>query len=214
MSANLVSIKNSKGDFITLMTDPQNLHKCRNTNNTSEFEYNCMAYAFNTYNWIIPIIVDCFFEDSYDNMCEYDEDGNMIEEPEIFYSEDEIYHAKEELYKQILDLGGDDEDFEDIYYDCHLSNEIAIKIVINNLLNTFKGLRQIESLSEVKDDEYGIIYAAGRSDFHFCKYDPITKSFFHKQGHCDVDEVESYEDAFDERYDSEKIFFAMKGTIE
>lgn len=210
----LASIKNSNGEFFSRISDPLNIRRQRNSNNTPEYLYNCMAYAFNSYCWMVPLACQFFFDDVYESESEYDDEGNIISEPEDYYTKKEITEYTNELWNRIVACGGNERDFEDIFCDADFTGKIGYKLVINNLLNTFKGLRQINSLSDLKEDEYGIIYAAGYGDFHFCKYDPVNDIFSHKMGHLPIEIIGDYEEAFSYRYDGERVFFAMKGNAE
>lgn len=61
------------------------------------------------------------------------------------------------------------EKYEDYIEFCITLDEKK-KLYVKHLLNDFKGsLRRIESLDEIKEDEYGIAFKAGMNDFHFVK---------------------------------------------
>lgn len=103
--------------------------------------YNCMAYAFGAYEWLLPL--DTWDEDA----------GDILEELGIEYSE--------ELCNRIWDA------LECNAFD----DNILMKLAIERMLAMFPDLRRIKSFNELEDDEYGIVYAAGGRDFHFGRYE-------------------------------------------
>ena len=64
------------------------------------------------------------------------------------------------------------------------------------------------SIDELKDDEYGIVYAAGGGDFHFGRYEDGV--WTHKRGKSRIEEVDCEDDVFGKRYNSKRFYFAMK----
>ena len=86
-----------------------------------------------------------------------------------------------------------------------------------NILEGFKGLaRRIDSLDELQDGEYGVLLKTGQDDFHFVKYFPKSKTFFHKPGGTRIRRMSRAEALGDKWYGScntycsKTIFFAMK----
>ena len=76
------------------------------------------------------------------------------------------------------------------------------------MLKTFPDLRRIKNFNELKDDEYGIVYATGGDDFHFGKCEDGIYS--HKIGHLWAEKAETEDDIFGYRYNSKRFRFAMK----
>lgn len=149
--------------------------------------YNCMSYAFGAYEWLLPI-------DSG-----YDEAGEIVEEL-IGYG----------------CLNGDTHDFSDAFYEriyealrYGLYNyDILMKLAIERMLRSFPDLRRIKDFSELQDDEYGIVYAAGNGDFHFGRYEDGVWS--HKMGSYPIEAVNNEDEVFGIRYNSKRFRFAMK----
>ena len=86
-----------------------------------------------------------------------------------------------------------------------------------NILEGFKGLaRRIDSLDELQDGEYGVLLKTGQDDFHFVKYFPKSKTFFHKPGGTRIRRMSRAEALGDKWYGtcntycSKTIFFAVK----
>ena len=69
-------------------------------------------------------------------------------------------------------------------------------------------LRRIKSFDELKDDEYGIVYAAGGDDFHFGRYEDGV--WTHKRAKSRIEEVDCEDDVFGKRYNSKRFYFVMK----
>ena len=142
---------------------------------------NCMSYVFGAYEWMIPL--DTEFEDATD----------ILEELGIDYDEDLCAAIGNAL--------------DDLIFEYPL----LIKLAIERMLKTFPDLRRIKNFNELKDDEYGIVYAAGGGDFHFGKYENGVYS--HKMGDLSAEEVETEDDIFGYRYDSKRFRFAMKKGV-
>ena len=113
------------------------------------------------------------------------------------------------------EFGSDDEEISksiaDASYAAIYDNPYMMQLVVKRLLSLFDGLRLIKDFSEVKEDEYGIVYATNSLDFHFGRYDNGILS--HKTGSeppCVVDDIEKIFETDEELYDSERYFFAMK----
>lgn len=148
--------------------------------NESSWNYNCMGYAFHSYGWLLP------FDGSYDTTDEVITELGINEK----LNEEEKRELTNELY-------------HDIY-----NNSILIQLAIKRMLNFFSELRLINSFNELKDDEYGIVYACCSEDFHFGVYE--NGSYSHKMGGEPIRIVDNEDDIFYNRYDSERIYFAMK----
>lgn len=72
----------------------------------------------------------------------------------------------------------------------------------------FKDVRRIRSLDEVNSDEYGIVMAFAEDDFHFVKVEEDRIS--HKMGMCEIDEIDTIDEGFGNRYISKRFYFAKK----
>lgn len=140
--------------------------------------YNCMSYAFGAYEWLLPL--DTWSEDA----------GDILEELDIEYTED--------LCNRIWDA---------LAFNIYEDN-ILMKLAIERMLSMFPDLRRIKSFDELKDDEYGIVYAAGGGDFHFGRYEDGV--WTHKRGRSRIEEVDCEDDVFGKRYNSKRFYFAMK----
>ena len=109
---------------------------------------------------------------------------------------------------------------EDLFdYGCgnYESNEKA-ELLTEKMLRDFKGkLRRIKALDEVKEGEHGILFKCGDDDFHFIKYFPESKRFYHKRGSSRIKRISKDEALADTwcssyrrgKYDSKTIMFAM-----
>ena len=122
--------------------------------------YNCMAYAFGAYEWLLPL--DTWSEDVDD----------ILEELDIEYTEDLWDRIQDALAAHIYE------------------NDILMKLAIKRMLAMFPDLRRIKSFDELKDDEYGIVYAAGGDDFHFGRYEDGV--WTHKRAKSRIEEVLVY----------------------
>lgn len=151
---------------------------------TSSFnDCNCMSYVFGAYEWMIPFDIDIGIEDTTD----------ILEELGIDYDEDLCAAIDNAL-------------------DClTFEHPLLIKLAIERMLKAFPDLRRIKNFNELKDDEYGIVYAAGGGDFHFGKYE--NGIYSHKMGNLSVKEVKTEDDIFGHRYDSKRFRFAMKKGV-
>lgn len=94
------------------------------------------------------------------------------------------------------------------YYEDDLSREFMVRYLLYN----FPFIRKVNDFTELKKDEYGVVYRTGCEDFHFIRYDNGVYSS--KRGE-DITEFYDEEEGFDENweemyYDSESIYFAVK----
>lgn len=98
-----------------------------------------------------------------------------------------------------------------------MSDDMVAEETTEMMLKHFNGkLRRIETLDDIREDEYGVLYKVGSSDFHFIKYFPESKRFFHKPGSWSIRRISKDEAMADVwhgsavTYRSKTIFFAMK----
>lgn len=155
----------------------------RNTHNNDEedvWSYNCMGYAFRSYGWLLP------FDGDYDIIDDILEELNM-KNAEL--TDDEKEDLIQDLYNNIYD------------------NSFLIQLAITRMLKFFPELRPIDSFEELKENEYGIVYATCSEDFHFGVYEDGVYS--HKMGGLPIQTVENEDEIFYGRYDSKRYYFAM-----
>lgn len=102
-----------------------------------------------------------------------------------------------------------DDEIEQLeWYDTPLARDFMVKYLLYN----FDFIRKVENFSELKPNEYGVVYRTGCEDFHFARYD--NGIYSGKRGK-DITSSPNEEDCFDENweemyYDSESIYFAVK----
>lgn len=144
--------------------------------------YNCMAYAFGAYEWLLPL--DTWSEGAEDV-------DDILEELGIEYTEDLWDRIRDALVAHI--------------YGDNILMELAIK---RKLVMSPSRLRRIKSFDELKDDEYGIVYAAGGDGFHFGRYEDGV--WTHKRAKSRIEEVGCEDDVFGKEYNSKRFYFAMK----
>jgi len=99
----------------------------------------------------------------------------------------------------------DEEDFDEL----GACNDI--NCVIQNMLDDFPNMRQIQSENEAKPHENIVLFRYGDCDFHFVLKQ--GERYFHKRGPepviREMDKDEVYEDHWEGRYDSEIYIFAI-----
>lgn len=119
-----------------------------NYNNTHSYEkddadnYNCMAYAFNAFEWLNPIN---FYEESVEG---------IIKELGLNINNTILYNEIEKALNSY-----------------NFNNHFLRKLMIKRMLNAFPDLRIVSSFDVLNNDEYGIAFATGNDDFHFIRYD-------------------------------------------
>ena len=106
-----------------------------------------------------------------------------------------------------------DEDEFGSWYDY---NEWLLNVTVSHMLDTIDGLRLIENVSKLKENEYAIAYRVGAEieDFHYMRRSDEGR-WFEKQGWDSIHEVDEnyvYADKWEltpwEFYDSDLILFA------
>ena len=207
--------REGNGEIFYRGEDALNQRRYRNENNVEDFEYNCCGYAFETYNWItIYPTYDLMLvlEDTY---VEEQEEENLAFR--TFQTEDEFTEVSTNIHRIINSLLSiyKDKRFaslvrERIYNNPDFLFPYVIKIIIDNLMATFKDVRRIKDFSELQEDEYGVAMATSLFDYHFAKYEDGIIS--HKMGGQAIEVVESLDDAF-KKYPSKRFFFAKKKAV-
>lgn len=185
-----------------------NTHSCEDE---CPWDFNCMSYAFKVFGWFLPVGTPVFDEDFgeeeqdiwEDAFCFVDfDDSNeenitdILEELGVSKTDNDYYEIGNEIYNAL--------------WDSQYDNEWVMKLAEQRMLKSFKGLRKITSFDELKDDEYGIVYACGGGDFHFVRYEDGVYS--HKMGGEPICTLDSEDEGFGYRYDSRRIYFAMKNS--
>lgn len=205
----------------------------RKKDSLSIYDYNCGGFAFETYNWFLPFFNNRVLEEIEDRLdytvedlveefdCAEEEDAekneefrvcrNFIQNFDVSYIDDYEADIYEEIQEVAEELGYEDEaDIECIrkrildYHD--FSHEVAFEIAVRHMKAAFPDLRIISDVSELKKNEYAIVYGTCCDDFHFAKY--VDGKWFHKPGGNEIEEVESWEDAMAGRYYGKHIMFA------
>lgn len=206
-------VMNTRGDIF-------NLSPCVYENELKN--YNCGGYALGIYEWWIPYMTPTRIEHDYNEV--YDE-ADWYDESDT--SEDAIRARKnfeywdarysdlldgfEYLFRLCFDREYDETDECDL---ADFDSKLCMDFCIFILLRSFKWLRRISSFEELKEDEYGIVFAIGHGDFHFVRYE--NGIFTHKMGGTNIEVVKKWKEAFrfpygDEvRYDAGHAFFAAK----
>ena len=160
--------------------DPLNRRKSRNEDNCSYVDYNCFGYATNTFVWGL------MFEFDFENAEEVSKEMNRENDKE-YYKQMELAISRGS-YNDPLILG----------------------VMLHRLKKNLPNLRPISTIEDLKDeDEYGIAFACGVTDFHFAKILP-DRTILHKPGSRCIREEKSLKDVFGEKYNSEVFLFANK----
>lgn len=185
-------------------------HSCEDDNS---WDYNCMAYAFKIFGWFLPF-----------GTMEYNEDYCSVSVEtwnEWFCEEiDDEYNAFENIYDIMEELNIDKDNKEkynkianeicSAFWNCEYENEYLMELAKKRMLKSFSGLREISSFGELNTNEYGIIYATGGGDFHFVRYEDGVYS--HKMGGWNIETLNNEDEGFGHKYNSKRIYFAMKKT--
>ena len=144
--------------------------------------FNCMGYAFGCYAWMMPL--DAYFEDGSDIAIEYSRNNGGISDAMI------------------------DENIIDAVDSAYYANDYLMEVFVDRILKDFSDVRVINDFDELDSDEYGVVFACGDDDFHFGRYDEGIYS--HKQGSYQVEIAGNEDEIFDDRYYSDRIYFAKK----
>lgn len=206
------------------INDPLNFEKSRSFEETSVFDYNCMGFAFKTFSWMHPRIDSDFIEylfgerscdNTEENFDEYDEDN--IE----YFTIDEIDNIEFETMQDVIDYNNEFNEFIDndiaiseVYNWGNYHTDISLAISVRNILNVIPNVRKITSFNELNEDEYGVAFAACKSDFHFGVYVPTFRAYCHKMGGRDPQTAKDLNDIFSNKYQSKRFYFAVKGSFD
>ena len=184
--------------------------------------YNCGGYALGIYEWWIPYMTPTRIEHDYNEVYDeadwYDE-SDTSEEAVRARKNFEYWDARysdlldgfEYLFRLCFDREYDEIDECDL---ADFDSKLCMDFCIFILLRSFKWLRRISSFEELKEDEYGIVFAIGHGDFHFVRYE--NGIFTHKMGGTNIEVVKKWKEAFrspygnEVRYDAGHAFFAAK----
>lgn len=213
--------------------DPRNTLRRRNEDNTGSFGFNCGGYALETFNWFIPIMISdaarvsseaaWLEENGYTDESDvpqehWDEMDQYINDMEEKYFEDLFTNACNSSLKDEYSEDDIYEQVKAVFFHHTYNTPAALELAEENMLQSFPDLRRIKRLSDLQDDEYGIIYRGGEDDFHFVKYDQFTDTFSHKMGWQFIQNADGIESAFendtDYVYNSENIYFAKKRSAQ
>jgi hypothetical protein len=144
--------------------------------------YNCGGYALETYDWYDPSPLDI-------NIDYYDEFIN-----EDLHIDDGVVY--DTIYEALLD--GD------------LTESHLMEYMVHNILiDVHRKIRRINDLSELQENEYGVLFRGGCDDFHFIKYEDGV--FSHKMGGRKVEILDISEEWEIDwlGYTSETYYFAI-----
>lgn len=185
--------------------DVMNFEHTRNEKNMDYDDYNCFGYALGTYNWGCPYL-------TYDYLYELKDNGiisnNDITEYELILANEIIEIAKIKFH---INMSYEDASIiNDNILSGVYSDTLALEIAKRNMLAAFRDLRIIQSFDELKENEYGIVYAVGDSDYHYARYYPEHYCYIHKIGRLDPEIVTDENSIFGERYYSDRLYFAKK----
>ena len=181
--------------------------------------YNCGGYALGLNTWFIPVPTDTFVTMNFLSDKEWkswEERWDMEQEAEDVsnaYFEESFSQILPFLQKTFKDTNIDElyDDYRDIYYDSYYNNSIGLALCIEFMLKGMGDkLRRIKDWTELKNNEYGIVFAVSDDDFHYVKYDQLNNTYSHKYGSCSIETLKDYESGFPQEYNSERIFLAMK----
>ena len=160
-----------------------------NINRYNDVDYNCGGFALGNFEWV-----------SLENFS---------------YSTDEAYLSFRENYAGDINEEYDyeeDEDYIEILQ--NLVEDVAEKCAYE-ILNEYKNTRLIESIDDLKKNEYAFCFRVGPRDFHFIRRF-TNGQWAHKRGELGIEEIEEYEVFSDSWYHdyypySSKIYlFACK----
>ena len=184
--------------------DAMNHEHIRNNETMDYDDYNCFGYALGTYNWGVPYLTYSYLEEL--------QDEKLIDNRSIIdYEQDlisEIMDIAKEINKPL--------DYDEVGVICErimsgrFNDIFAIEIAKRHILSAFDNIRLVESFDELQSNEYGIVYAASTTDFHFGKYYPIHNCYTHKFGNLEPEIIFREDDLFRGGYNSKRIYFAKK----
>lgn len=217
----MLAVMNRHGDIFNDRFHEYNICDCAT--------YNCGGYALGLEGWYMPYITPYRAQYEADNA--YDEAnyyatnaGNLEEEDakrvkwvkfvnkyweDIF---DDVIEGFRDWFAACFGMAPTEAD-EDRLGDWDSEDSFDLSVYV--MLHSFPWLRLVNSFDELDKDEYGVAFAIGNGDFHFCRYDDGI--YTHKMGGGIIEEVESYEKAFEgnwswnySRYNIGPALFAAK----
>lgn len=198
----LAYIKNIQGEVICTEDDALNQSNYRNVNNIDYKDYNCGGWALNTFEWLVPFL-SCGNIDDFSYYAETHDSEWIDNLHDFFRDEENCESSKNEVNDEIEKHNGN---IEEQYY-AHWDNETIINLSIQHLLSAFKDLRLINSLDELEDNEYGIVFGTNYDDFHFARIlDGVITA---KCGGCEIEEYYNIESAMI-NYPYGRTYFARK----
>lgn len=235
---NTIATLKVDGSAFTAVSDFRNEKRTRNQRNTANRFFNCGGYALETYNWFVPYFTssaidnDVFDEivygNDYGDIDDWDYDWESIPcaeddelyqyikadiKEEFFLIRDERLAECEAWESENLILSDSEPDkineiWNNVFYNSCYDHPAALLLAVKLMLKAFPDMRLVHSFEELRNDEYGVSYAAGGGDFHFCKYN--NGVYTAKNGAQPIHKVADEDAAFGDRYDSEIFRFAKK----
>lgn len=198
----LAYIKNMQGEVICTEDDALNKSGYRNFNNTHSKEYNCGGWALNIFEWLVPFL-SCGNVDDFSDLASTCNEEQMNNLYDFFYDEENCESSRNEINSEIERYNGC---VEEQYY-AHWDHETIIDLSVQHLLSAFKDMRLVNSFDELKDDEYGIIFATNYEDFHFARI--LNGVITAKCGGLPVEKYHSIDSAM-RNYPYGRTYFARK----
>lgn len=218
-----------------VVNDEYNLSKQRRQCNTNYESYNCGGFALGTFSWYFPCDVDILDFALLHNLITpeiYTEIYTSTDEEEYEIAlEDEMNRWYDMGYlsvpKNSMDGFATFEAWRAMeiadqleYYlgDIWTGNTPFMEYFISKILGDIQGIRIINDLSDLKDNEYCVAFRVGGGDYHYirsnnnkctkwigkCGRNPVTQIIVDKRY-----KGEAFFDAmFGRRYNSDTIFFA------
>lgn len=220
----MVYLLNSKGAFYDdevgyVEYDHNNEYDSFNQDNSRDYEnayvgsYNCFGFALGTYNWGAPVCIyknTSMYEDCiYNNIDYHNKDYYIIKKETIDLIKNYFIDTygtlanfiSQKSYSKFADY---------IMNGYNYGDSMILELANYNMLAAFPDMRRIDSFDELQDDEYGIVYAACYSDFHYGIKYKGEEGYYHKMGHSDIEWVYREDDIFGARYDSKRYYYAKK----
>lgn len=218
--------------------DPFNKDNRRRQKNTKTEAYNCGGFALGTFSWYAPYdidIVDYAFNHGFIDEEERADVLSCADEDEYYWAEQDFLDNWNErtnnkgvptnathnipVYKCWANYNMLDR-LEEYCGDLFKKNSGFMEYFIGVMLREIEGLRIINSLSDLKDNEYCVAFRVGCYDFHYIRSNNAKcETWIGKMGDCRVRELPNVTKAalgsekffdflFGSRYNSDTILFA------